>query len=58
MPGWHIKLMDCDFHAGPHKIIITTTTTSAGHPTHHMRIVAVREAGHVPRVIRATLNFQ
>jgi hypothetical protein len=26
MPGWHIKLIDCGFHTGPHKIIITTPT--------------------------------
>ena len=26
MPGWHIKLIDCGFHNGPHKIIITTPT--------------------------------
>jgi Domain of unknown function (DUF222) len=26
MPGWSIKLIDCGFHTGPHKIIITTPT--------------------------------
>ena len=26
MPGWRIKLIDCGFHGGPHKIIITTPT--------------------------------
>jgi Domain of unknown function (DUF222) len=26
MPGWRIKLIDCGFHTGPHKIIITTPT--------------------------------
>jgi Domain of unknown function (DUF222) len=26
MPGWHIKTIDCGFHTGPHKIIITTPT--------------------------------
>jgi hypothetical protein len=26
MPGWTIKLIDCGFHTGPHKIIITTPT--------------------------------
>jgi Domain of unknown function (DUF222) len=26
MPGWNIKLIDCGFHGGPHKIIITTPT--------------------------------
>jgi hypothetical protein len=26
MPGWRIKLIDCGFHSGPHKIIITTPT--------------------------------
>ena len=26
MPGWHIELVDCGFHSGPHKIIITTPT--------------------------------
>jgi hypothetical protein len=26
MPGWHIKLIDCGFHTGPHKVIITTPT--------------------------------
>jgi Domain of unknown function (DUF222) len=26
MPGWHLKLIDCSFHGGPHKIIITTPT--------------------------------
>ncbi|HJY46274.1 MAG TPA: HNH endonuclease [Propionibacteriaceae bacterium] len=26
MPGWHIKLIDCGFHTGPHKIIISTPT--------------------------------
>jgi hypothetical protein len=26
MPGWHIKVIDCGFHGGPHKIIITTPT--------------------------------
>ena len=32
MPGWHIKLIDCGYHTGPHKIIITTPT---GH--HYLR---------------------
>ena len=26
MPGWKIKLVDCGFYGGPHKIIITTPT--------------------------------
>jgi hypothetical protein len=26
MPGWAIKLIDCGFHTGSHKIIITTPT--------------------------------
>ena len=26
MPGWHVTLIDCGFHGGPHKIIITTPT--------------------------------
>ena len=26
MPGWHLTLIDCGFHGGPHKIIITTPT--------------------------------
>ena len=26
MPGWHITFVDCGFHCGPHKIIITTPT--------------------------------
>ena len=26
MPGWRIELVDCGFHSGPHKIIITTPT--------------------------------
>jgi hypothetical protein len=26
MPGWHLKLVDCGFRIGPHKIIITTPT--------------------------------
>ena len=26
MPGWHLKVIDCGFHGGPHKIIITTPT--------------------------------
>ena len=26
IPGWSIKLIDCGFHTGPHKIIITTPT--------------------------------
>jgi Domain of unknown function (DUF222) len=26
MPGWHVKVIDCGFHGGPHKIIITTPT--------------------------------
>jgi hypothetical protein len=26
IPGWHITLIDCGFHTGPHKIIITTPT--------------------------------
>jgi hypothetical protein len=26
MPGWTIKLIDCGFYTGPHKIIITTPT--------------------------------
>ena len=26
MPGWRIELLDCGFHTGPHKIIITTPT--------------------------------
>jgi Domain of unknown function (DUF222) len=26
LPGWNIKLIDCGFHGGPHKIIITTPT--------------------------------
>jgi hypothetical protein len=26
MPGWNFKVIDCGFHGGPHKIIITTPT--------------------------------
>jgi hypothetical protein len=26
MPGWRIRLIDCRFQPGPHKIIITTPT--------------------------------
>jgi hypothetical protein len=26
MPGWHIEVIDFDFHSAPHKIIITTPT--------------------------------
>ena len=26
MPGWRIELVDCGFHSGPHKIIISTPT--------------------------------
>jgi hypothetical protein len=26
MPGWHITLIDCGFHGGPHTIHITTPT--------------------------------
>jgi hypothetical protein len=32
MPGWHITLIDCGFHSGPHTIHITTPT---GH--HYVR---------------------
>jgi hypothetical protein len=27
MPGWHVKVIDCGFYGGPHKIIITTPTS-------------------------------
>jgi hypothetical protein len=26
MPGWHVTLIDCGFHGGPHTIHITTPT--------------------------------
>jgi hypothetical protein len=26
MPDWRMTLIDCGFHSGPHKIIITTPT--------------------------------